>query len=244
VEAEAMSQRGDTKISIVSEEQAHLLAGAALDYDVDCDRKGSAVRLAARASAILRADFVILSGAGGSWSVVGAGNPQHPFAAMDARALFDNLAPGVAAVRRVAGEDWTLLTDAGETRVGLAIEGDWTLSSAPFFNLVHLVGARLEQVNRPASTSPGVARQHYRMMFRLARVSGILHVAETVLRHAASAVDARLGALAIAQAGDNRASIVATYGYPRALVEHVRIEPGAGVIGSVMASRRPVHASG
>jgi diguanylate cyclase (GGDEF)-like protein len=244
VEAEAMSQRGDTKISIVSEEQAHLLAGAALDYDVDCDRKGSAVRLAARASAILRADFVILSGAGGSWSVVGAGNPQHPFAAMDARALFDNLAPGVAAVRRVAGEDWTLLTDAGETRVGLAIEGDWTLSSAPFFNLVHLVGARLEQVNRPASTSPGVARQHYRMMFRLARVSGILHVAETVLRHAASAVDARLGALAIAQAGDNRASIVATYGYPRALVEHVRIEPGAGVIGSVMASRRPVYASG
>lgn len=239
-----MSQRGDTNIKIVSEEQAHALAGAALDFEVEDDRDRPALRLAARASALLKADFVILSGTTGSWTILGAGHDQHPFASPDARALFDHLASGVTAVRRIGGEDWTLLSGVGDTRVALAIEGDWTLSSAPFFNLAHVIGARLERTRTKGSASPAVARLHYRMMYRLARVGGLLRVSETVLRHAAAAVEARLGALAVAQAGDNRASIVATFGYPRALVEHVRIEPGAGVIGSVMASRRPLHASG
>ncbi|HEY2908559.1 MAG TPA: GAF domain-containing protein, partial [Vicinamibacterales bacterium] len=239
-----MPQRGDSKIKIVSEEQAHALASAAIDYELEKDRDRPAVRLAARVSAILRADFVILSGDGCSWSVLGAGHAQQPFVSGDALALFDGLEPGVAAVRRVSGEDWTLLTYGGDLRVGLAVEGDWTWSPVPLFKLASVVNARVARARSARPASETVARLHYRMMYRLARVTGLLRVSETILRYAASAVDARLGALAVAQAGDNRASIVATHGYPRALVEHVRIEPGAGVIGSVIASRRPVHASG
>jgi diguanylate cyclase (GGDEF)-like protein len=239
-----MPHRGDSQVKIVSEEQAHGLASAALDYDIENDRDRPAARLAARASAILRADFVIASGAGGAWSVVGAGHAQHPFASRDTLALFDALEPGVAAVRRIGGEDWTLLTYGRDTLAGLAVEGDWTLSPVPLFTLASAVATRLDRARSVRPASETVARLHYRMMHRLARVSGLLRVSETVLRYAAGAVNARLGALAVAQPGDNRASIVATYGYPRALVEHVRIEPGAGVIGSVMASRRVVHASG
>jgi diguanylate cyclase (GGDEF)-like protein len=239
-----MPERGDSKIKIVSEEQAHALASAAIDYELENDRGRPAMRLAARASAILKADFVILAGGDCSWSVIGAGHAQQPFASADALALFDALEPGVAAVRRVSGEDWTLLTYGADVRVGLAVEGDWTLSPVPLFKLATVVNARVARVRSARPASETVARLHYRMMYRLARVTGLLRVSETILRYAASAVDARLGALAVAQAGDNRASIVATHGYPRALVEHVRIEPGAGVIGSVIASRRPVHASG
>jgi diguanylate cyclase (GGDEF)-like protein len=240
---ETMPQRGDSKVKIVSEEQAHALASAALDYESQNDRDEPAVRLAVSASGILRADFVILSGTAGSWSVLGAGNEQHPFA-RGGTAVFDRLDPGLAAVRRLGGEDWTLLTCVGDPVVALAIEGDWTLSPAPFFNLATIVSARVSRTRGMRSPRPAVARLHFRMMHRLARVSGLLRVSETILRHAASAVEARLGALAVAQPGDNRASIVATYGYARALVEHVRIEPGAGVIGSVLASRKPLHQTG
>ncbi len=239
-----MPQRGDSKIKIVSEEQAHALASAAIDYELEKDRDHPAMRLAARVSAILRADFVILFRGDCSWSVLGAGHAQQPFASADALALFDVLEPGVAAVRRVGGEDWTLLTYGGDVLVGLAVEGDWTMSPVPLFKLASVVNARVARARSARPASESVARLHYRMMHRLARVTGLLRVSETILRYAANAVDARLGALAVAQAGDNRASIVATHGYPRALVEHVRIEPGAGVIGSVIASRRPVHASG
>jgi diguanylate cyclase (GGDEF)-like protein len=92
--------------------------------------------------------------------------------------------------------------------------------------------------------TPAVARLHYRMMHRLARASGLLAVSDTIIGHAAHAVEARLGAVAVTRAGDPAlASIVATFGYPRALVEHVRIEPGAGVIGTVLRSRKPLHAT-
>jgi diguanylate cyclase (GGDEF)-like protein len=80
-------------------------------------------------------------------------------------------------------------------------------------------------------------------MRRLPRVRGIEPVSGLILRHAACAVDARLGALAVARS-DAHAAIAATYGYPRALVEHLRIEPGAGVIGRVMASRKPLLVEG
>ncbi len=239
-----MPQRGESKIKIVSEEQAHALASAALDYEVENDRDRPAVRLATRVSAILKADFVILSGGECAWSVLGAGHAQHPFVSSDVLAVFDSLEPGVAAVRRVGGEDWTLFVYGADARVAIAVQGDWTLSPVPLFKLASVVSARTARALSARPASETIARLHYRMMHRLARVTGLLRVSETILRYAASAVDARLGALAVSPAGDHRASIVATHGYPRTLVEHVRIEPGAGVIGSVMASRRVVHATG
>jgi diguanylate cyclase (GGDEF)-like protein len=239
-----MRSRGDSNIRIVSEEQAYALASAALDYGAEADPEGRAGRLASRVSAIVAADVVILARAGGAWSVVAAAPGHHPFTSSEALASFEALTAGIAAVRSVGGEDWTLLTSVHYPAVvALAIQGDWSLSPAPFFHLASVVSEASERmpVDAPAKT-PGVARLHYRMLHRLARVGGLVAVGDTILRHAADAVGARVGALAVTQAGDPElASIVATFGYPRALVEHVRIEPGTGVIGTVMQSRKALH---
>ncbi len=86
-----------------------------------------------------------------------------------------------------------------------------------------------------------IARLHYQMLRRLTRVRGLGPVSDLILRHAARAVRARIGALAVARA-DGYATIAATFGYARTLVEHVRVEPGVGVIGQVMQSRQPIVA--
>ena len=239
-----MRPRGDSSLRIVSEEQAHALASAALDYGTEAGRPNRAEWLVARVSAILAAHVVLLTHAGGQWTIMTAAPGDHPFTSRDALVLFDDLTAGVAAVRTAGGKDWTLLTSGRDSGgVALAIAGDWTMSPAPFFHLVDVV---TETSNRPAAETavvpPAVMRLHYRMLHRLARVNGLLAVSDTIIRHAAVAVDARLGAIAVTQAGDpGQASIVATFGYPRALVEHVRIEPGAGVIGTVMRSRKPLY---
>ena len=240
-----MRSRGDSSLRIVSEEQAHALASAALDYGTETGRPHHAERLATRVSAILAADVVLLTHAGGQWSVVTAAPGDHPFASREGLGLFDDLTSGLAAVRTVGGQDWTLLTSGRDPAgVALAIAGDWTMSPAPFFHLVDVVTETSTRSGAEAAAviPPAVMRLHYRMLHRLARVSGLLAVSDTIVRHAAVAVDARLGAIAVTQAGDpGQASIVATFGYPRALVEHVRIEPGAGVIGTVMRSRKPLY---
>jgi diguanylate cyclase (GGDEF)-like protein len=241
-----MQSRGDSNIRIISEEQAHALASAAFDFAAQTDRRRRGARLASRVSAIVAADFVILTRAAGPWAVVAASPGQHPFASADALASFDALTPGIAAIRDVDGEDWTLLTSVRYPAiVALAIQGDWSLSPAPFFHLASIVIETTGPARGDVSNMvPSVARLHYRMLHRLARVSGLLAVSETIVRHSADAVQARLGALAVTQAGEpGQASIVATFGYPRALVEHVRIEPGDGVIGTVLRSRKPLHAT-
>jgi diguanylate cyclase (GGDEF)-like protein len=95
----------------------------------------------------------------------------------------------------------------------------------------------------PRAHADKAARLHYQMMRRLPRARGIEPVSEVILHYAARAVDARLGALAIAKP-DAHTSIAATYGYPRALVEHIRIETGNGVIGRVMQTAQPILAEG
>jgi diguanylate cyclase (GGDEF)-like protein len=95
----------------------------------------------------------------------------------------------------------------------------------------------------PPAEARRAARLHYQMMRRLPRVRGIEPVSDLILSHAARAVEARLGALAVAKS-DAHAVIAATFGYPRALVEHLRIEPGSGVIGRVMQSRQPLLVEG
>lgn len=91
------------------------------------------------------------------------------------------------------------------------------------------------------SDAKRIARLHYQMMRRLTRVRGIGPVSDLILRYSARALHARIGALAVARS-DAHATIAATYGYSRALVEHVRIETGVGVIGRVMQSRLPMLA--
>jgi diguanylate cyclase (GGDEF)-like protein len=93
------------------------------------------------------------------------------------------------------------------------------------------------QAERQASR----ARAHsaaFRLTRTLSGVSGLARVSETVVRSIAQAVRARIASLAVPDAEGEQLSIVATHGYPLALVEHLRIAPGDGVLGGVYQSRR------
>ncbi len=143
-----------------------------------------------------------------------------------------------------AKREWTVVRgDDSDPRLALAIRGDWTFAGNPLAAIARLVQAKLDRAAEAASLRRSTRLLH-RMMRQLARVDGAARIGDTVLRYAAAAVGARVGAMAITAVGQDRASIVATFGYPLVLVEHMQIEPGAGVIGTVLQSGRPIRETG
>ena len=89
-----------------------------------------------------------------------------------------------------------------------------------------------------------IGRLHYRMLRRLDRADSISRVAEIALKYASTALHGRMAAIALVSPSEGDATIVATHGYPLALVDHVRIEPGTGIIGTVLQTRRPLLEDG
>jgi diguanylate cyclase (GGDEF)-like protein len=75
-------------------------------------------------------------------------------------------------------------------------------------------------------------RASHRLAGRLGRVQGETPVCEAIIAELARAVDARIAAIAVPD-DMRRLSIKATHGYPLLLVEHLRFEPGVGVLGRV-----------
>lgn len=53
-------------------------------------------------------------------------------------------------------------------------------------------------------------------------------------------VHAEVGALGVVPVGEKRMSLVVTHGYPSVLVEDVKVEPGDGILGQVLASGQPL----
>jgi diguanylate cyclase (GGDEF)-like protein len=78
----------------------------------------------------------------------------------------------------------------------------------------------------------------YRFGAELLRPRGRAHLYRFIVERMANAVGAGTGSLALYVPSDNALSIVATYGYPSVLVDHVRVRPGEGVLGRVFATRR------
>jgi diguanylate cyclase (GGDEF)-like protein len=233
----------DTNVRTVSDDQAHALAAAIASCEADPDGDRSVAVLATRTSAILGAVLLVFCRRAGTWSEI-ASRTTTPFASGVGRALNDAVPPDASTVRRIGGEDWTLLRGNDRApHVALAIAGDWTLAAQPLLAVAALIRTRLDRAGA-REAGRAIARLQHRMMHRLLRVAGLAKIGEAVLWHAAAAVDARVAAIAVTAPGQDRASIVATLGYPLALVEHMQIEPGAGVIGTVMQSGRPIHETG
>jgi diguanylate cyclase (GGDEF)-like protein len=104
-------------------------------------------------------------------------------------------------------------------------------------------GAVPPSADRPGG-STGVLRSRaasHRLARRLAGAAGVGQVGETAVRAVARAVGARIVSLAVSDPDGRRLTIVSTYGYPRTLVEHLRIAPGVGVVGRVYQSRLPLR---
>jgi diguanylate cyclase (GGDEF)-like protein len=133
---------------------------------------------------------------------------------------------------------WTLvgLAAAPNTPVVLLLEGDWTDSASDLQRLARELSSGAHYRGHTPRNLDEAAQQLTRT---LADTTGLPAVGEAVLHFVTQAVPSRMASLAVA-AGDGELSIVATYGYPHTLVEHLRIAPGAGVIGGVYQTRVPL----
>jgi diguanylate cyclase (GGDEF)-like protein len=83
----------------------------------------------------------------------------------------------------------------------------------------------------------------YAFSRRLTRATGA-RIYDLVLETLAREVQAQTAAFALYDETENALAIVATRGYPLAIVEHLRIRPGAGVIGQAFATGRATVSRG
>src|SRR5688500_8679149 len=87
-------------------------------------------------------------------------------------------------------------------------------------------------LNRRADRRDSIGRGVYGFARRLARTPQSAAIHSLILDTLARRTGARVGALAVYREQDRALAITATYGYPSVLVEHVRIAPGEGILGS------------
>ncbi len=192
---------------------------------------------------IVRTKVAVAGKRGRSWVVAAESTAEpsiavhpnggaHPFDRMSAT-------PGVRVeIWRTPDRDWTLVGLAGQADppVILILEGDWTPCALVFRDLARSFFFS-EGEQESAAQSLDAISQH--LTRALADTSGLAAVGEVVLHHVVQALPSGMASLAAA-AADGELSIVATHGYPRALVEHLRIPAGSGVIGAVHVSRMPL----
>jgi len=138
---------------------------------------------------------------------------------------------------RAEAHEWTLvgLAAAPSTPVILLLEGDWTGSAQDLVKLARDLSGTTRGGRAPWALDAAARR----LTRTLADTTGLAAVGEAVLHFVVQAVPSRIASLA-AGTGDGELSIIATLGYPHALVEHLKIAPGAGVIGSVYQTRVPL----
>jgi diguanylate cyclase (GGDEF)-like protein len=120
---------------------------------------------------------------------------------------------------------------------------DWWAQDS-FAMLMEEVGALLGEGEAEIGDGGRIARSYHRFCRRLARVRSAEELHELILRVLAREVRADVAALAIYSESERQLEIVATLGYPRQVVDHLRIPPGHGVFGNVFATRRPVLVTG
>lgn len=141
------------------------------------------------------------------------------------------------AVRVVDGAPWTLarLPALPHTAM-LLIEGDWSAS-----RLALAEAARALCATDGSSTSLGdVGLAAYELARDLAAVTGLREVCELAVRAVVKTLPCRVATFAVPTDQGNL-SIAATHGYPLALTEHLRISPGAGIIGAVYQKGVPLR---
>jgi diguanylate cyclase (GGDEF)-like protein len=202
-------------------------------------------RLTADLANIARATVALVERRDGSWTTlaVSSGRPPLPPAGDSAWRELARLSASLGRsvlVWRAGETEWTAigLRARPEGAVLLLFEGDWTGSGEALLHLAR----NLSVAERVAAlaTQTELALATHRLTRLLGRVSGEQRVCELVLRYLVRAVPSRLAAFAV-PVNDDELAILATHGYARALVDHVRVRRGDGVLGTVFQSRTPLR---
>jgi diguanylate cyclase (GGDEF)-like protein len=200
--------------------------------------------VAHRISAILGAKVAILIHQSDAWSVRAESEGEDDLPAIDAHRFGELVvnASREAACVVLGDREWTIAARGPHAIAALIVEGDWTA-----------VGATLQSVAANVALTWQAHASHARQRLRtathafarrLSMTSGAQSVSDLIAKRMAQAVRARFAALALPDSSARRLYFVATYGYPLELVEHLRIEPGTGIVGGVFESGRLVHRRG
>jgi diguanylate cyclase (GGDEF)-like protein len=190
---------------------------------------------------VFQATVAILRRSGGRWSIVGASEAGRSMPSSDElQGLLSGRRKEIRTVSSPAGYRWTVvrLYPGGVPRAAIIVAGDWRLSSGALTALAIRLSAALRL---PGGPSRDEGRASLRLASRLASVRGLTSICEVIVEAMTKGVSARLGCIAVMDPSESRLVIKATCGYPIALVEHLRIEPGAGILGSVYQTRKALH---
>jgi diguanylate cyclase (GGDEF)-like protein len=195
---------------------------------------------AARLAAILDAAVAFAGRRHGRWSVV-ARSTRGSDAALffdDPRLLDETAerpAPAVS-VHSIDGAPWTSVSLPVSPRAVLMIEGDWSPSSDGLADAARALCAP----PRAATHSGHLGLAAYDLARDLAAAANLRGVCELTVRAVVRALPCRVATFAV-PTEQGSLSIVATHGYPVALAEHLRIAPGAGIIGGVYQRGVPLR---
>ena len=241
-EAAVTPAAGPTGIISPEQERKLLSLPTELNFrDAEAELLGA---LAGRLEGILGTRVVIAARQGRRWAKVAAAPTETSLAMIDC--LIESpdrddrlsLDPSQARVAFCSEEHapWTLVPFGTHPPSVIVLAGDWSQSLSTLELLARNV-SRLWQLRGEAERARAGLLAH-RLARRLSRARGLREVYEAIVHRMPMAVGARIAALAVPDPADGRLTIVATHGYPRELVEHLRIEPRSGVFGSVFQSGR------
>lgn len=147
-----------------------------------------------------------------------------------------------AEFRDAAGNMWTGLAVSGRDEWVLVVpgpKGQWE-THPELTAILDAIAEELATMSRgdKAEYLARVGCRAYALGRRLTRLDAVSEMHKAIVDAMASAVGAQYGALAVFARREGALRISATYGYPAAIVEHIRILPGEGILGQVFASGR------
>ena len=233
----------------VTDAQLDAIWRACSDIATESEVREACRNLATRLTTILGAPAVVFRRDVSPWKVVatsGAATELTPAAAVE---HLRRLVPAFEAsyhVIRAGDSVWTPLPldEQVPWQSVLLLSGDWQQGNgAPWLpRLARMASLALRLVAscETARKTGSVATSAYGLARRLGQVSGEDVIHRVIVESAARAASARLAGLSVYRPRDGAISIAATFGYPSESVGHVRIMPGAGIIGGVFASRKPL----
>ena len=230
----------ETRVRTLTAEQSLRLLGARravpAGLPADLILRQAAVYLAS----ILGAAVAFAGWRDGHWSVLSRsiGGAELRLLPDDDRTL-DELTGRLGdaiAVREVDGAPWTLAHLPAVPHAILMIEGDWSGSTHALAEAARALCAP----ERSSTSLSEVGLAAYELARDLAAVTGLREVCELAVRAVVKTLPCRVATFAVPTDQGNL-SIVATHGYPVALTEHLRISPGAGIIGGVYQKGVPLR---
>ena len=190
-------------------------------------------------ASILGATVAFAGWRDGRWSILAqSGAAERRLLPHDGNTL-EEMASSLDAVgvRVVDGAPWTLARlPAAANSAMLLIEGDWSESTHALAEAAHALCAP----GGSSTTLGDVGLAAYELARDLAAITGLREVCELAVRAVVKTLPCRVATFAVPTDQGNL-SIVATHGYPVALTEHLRISPGAGIIGAVYQKGVPLR---